>query len=64
MGLMLNKGAPIHSIEVQICKAAMQAKEDGFDTLIFGESADVNFGGQDGLLSKDWSVPEYIDRYS
>lgn len=62
--LMMHKGAPIHSIEVQICKAGMQAKEDGFKTLIFGESSDVNFGGQDGLLSKDWTVPEYIERYS
>ena len=62
--LMKHKGAPIHSIEVQIYKAALKAKEDGFDTLIFGESADVNFGGQDGLLSKDWLTAEYVDRYS
>ncbi len=62
--LMKNKGMPIHSIEVQIYKAALQAKADGFDTLIFGESADVNFGGQDGLLSKDWTIGEYIERYS
>lgn len=62
--LMKHKGAPIHSIEVQICKAARQAREDGFDTLIFGESSDVNFGGQDGLLSKDWTVPQYIERFS
>ena len=61
--LMKHKGAPIHSIEVQIYKAALQARKDGFDTLIFGESADVNYGGQDGLLSKDWTVPEYIERY-
>ena len=27
--LMKNKGAPIHSIEVQIYKAALKAKEDG-----------------------------------
>lgn len=62
--LMKHKGAPIHSIEVQIYKAALRALDDGFDTLIFGESADVNFGGQDGLLSKDWTVSEYIERYS
>ena len=62
--LMENKGAPIHSIEVQIYKACLQAKKDGFDTLIFGESADVNFGGQDGLLSKNWTTDEYIKRYS
>ena len=61
---MRHKGMPIHSIEVQIYKAAMQAKNDGFDTLIFGESADANFGGQDGLLSRDWTIPQYIDRYS
>ena len=62
--LMLNKGAPIHSIEVQINKAAEVAKKDGFTTMIFGESSDVNFGGQDGLLSKDWTVSQYIERYS
>lgn len=62
--LMQRKGSPIHSIEVQIYKAALQAKKDGFDTLIFGESADVNYGGQDGLLSKDWTTEEYMDRYS
>lgn len=62
--LMKHKGAPIHSIEVQIYKAALKAKEDGFDILIFGESSDVNFGGQDGLLSKDWTIPQYIERYS
>ena len=62
--LMRHKGAPIHSIEVQIYKAALQAKADGFDTLIFGESADVNFGGQDGLFAKDWTTNEYIQRYS
>ncbi len=62
--LMKRKGAPIHSIEVQIHKAALQAKKDGFSTLIFGESADVNFGGHDGLLSRDWSLEEFIERYS
>jgi asparagine synthetase B (glutamine-hydrolysing) len=62
--LMRNKNAPIHSIEVQIYKAAMQAKRDGFDMLIFGENADVKFGGMDSLLSKNFTVGEFIDRYS
>ena len=62
--LMKHKGAPIHSIEVQIYKAALQAKDDGFNTLIFGESADLNYGGLDGLLSRDWTVPQFIERYS
>lgn len=62
--LMKHKGAPIHSIEVQIYKAALRAKEDGFTKLIFGESADLNFGGLSGLLSRDWTIGEFIKRYS
>lgn len=62
--LMRHKGAPIHSIEVQIYKAALQAKKDGFDTLIFGESADLNYGGLSDLLSRNWSVGDFIKRYS
>ena len=62
--LMKNKGLPIHSIEVQIYKAAMSAKSDGNDALIFGESADVNYGGFDGLLSKDWTISGYLERFS
>ena len=62
--LMKHKGAPIHSIEVQIYKASLIAKADGFDTLIFGEAADAVYGGLSGLLSKHWTVGEFIDRYS
>lgn len=62
--LMKHKGAPIHSIEVQIYKAALQAKADGLDTLIFGESSDVTFGGMSGLLSKDWTFGDFVERYS
>lgn len=62
--LMKHKGAPIHSIETQIYKAALQAKEDGFTKLIFGENADIIFGGMDGLISKDWTFGDFVDRYS
>ncbi len=62
--LMKHKGAPIHSIEVQIYKASLKAKEDGFERLIFGETADANYGGHSNILSKDWTVGEFIDRYS
>ena len=37
--------APFHSIDVQIYKAALQAKRDGFDKMIFGQGADLIFGG-------------------
>ena len=62
--LMRNKCAPIHSIEVQIYTAALQAKMDGCDAIIFGESADLNYGGLSGLLSRDWTVGEFINRYA
>jgi len=62
--LMKRKGAPIHSIEVQIYKAALQAKADGFGKLVFGEHADLIYGGMDGLLAKDWLIGEFIDRYT
>ena len=58
------KNQPTHSIEVQIYKAALQAKEDGFDSMIFGETADCVYGGHSNLLSKDWILGEFIDRWS
>lgn len=61
--LMKHKGAPFHSIEVQIYKACLQAKEDGFTKVIFGESADVNYGGMSDLLSKNRTVGDFIQRY-
>ena len=62
--LCKNKGTPFHSIEVQIYKASLQAKADGFTTLIFGESADLNYGGLSDLLSKNRTVGDFIQRYS
>lgn len=62
--LMFHKGSPMHSIEVQLYKAAMVAKADGFDCVVIGESADINYGGLDGLLSRDWGFEEYIERFS
>jgi len=56
--------SPFHSIDVQIYKAALQAKRDGFDTLIFGQGADLIYGGFDRLLSRDWTLGEFIERYS
>lgn len=61
--LMQHKGAPVHSIETQIYIAAMRAKEAGYKKLIFGENADIIYGGMDGLLKKDWHFGEFVDRY-
>lgn len=62
--LMAHKGAPIHSIEPQIFKAATLAREQGVTHMLFGENADIIFGGMDGLLKKDWSFNEFVERYS
>lgn len=64
VSLMKQKGYPIHSIEVQIYKAALQAKKDGIDILIFGETADIIYGGHSKLLSRDWTLNEFIERFS
>ena len=58
------KGAPVHSIEPQLYQAALQAKADGVDMLVVGESADLIFGGMDQLLSRDWTVEEFEARYT
>lgn len=52
--VMKAKAAPVHSIEPQILQAALQAKADGVEIMIVGESSDLVFGGMDGLLAKDW----------
>ncbi len=61
--LIKHKHAPIHSIETQIYIAAMKAKKDGFDKFVFGENADIIYGGMDGLLKEDWLIGDFIDRY-
>ena len=62
--LMRSKGAPVHSIEPQIYQGAMQAKADGIEMMIIGESSDLIFGGMDGLLAKYWTVEEFKKRYT
>ena len=57
------KGAPVHSIEPQLFKAAIQAKSDGIEQLVVGESADLIFGGMDQLLSQDWDFTSFMNRY-
>lgn len=62
--LMIHKGAPIHSIEAQIYIAANKALQSGADKFIFGENADIIYGGMNGLLEKDWLFSEFVDRYT
>ncbi len=62
--LMQYKKAPLHAIEVALHKAALAAKADGLDTLIVGNGADSTFGGMDKLLSRDWTLEEFYQRYT
>lgn len=62
--VMFAKGAPVHSIEAQIYKAAMMAKRDGVQLMLVGESADLIFGGMDKLISTEWSYDGFVKRYT
>jgi asparagine synthetase B (glutamine-hydrolysing) len=61
--VMISKSAPVHSIEPQIYQAALQAKRDGIEMMFVGESSDLIFGGMDGLLSQDWTLEDFKNRY-
>ena len=62
--VMAAKGAPVHSIEPQIYKAALAAKADGVQLVIVGESSDLIFGGMDQLIGKDWEYDDFVKRYT
>ena len=61
---MRRKGAPVHSIEPQIYKAALAAKDDGVEIVLVGESADLIFGGMNQLISRDWDFDSFVKRYT
>ena len=61
---MKSKCAPVHSIEPQLLQGAIQAKKDGVEILLVGESSDLVFGGMDKLLAKDWTIDEFEKRYT
>ena len=62
--LSLRDGCPVFANEPQVYKLAKKIKEDGLKTVIFGDSADIVFGGYDRLLSKDWTYSEWVDRFT
>lgn len=61
--VMKAKAAPVHSIEPQLLQAALQAKNDGIEMLIVGESSDLIFGGMDKLISPKWDYEGFKNRY-
>lgn len=62
--LSIHDGCPVFSNEPQLYYLAKKALNDGHDTVIDGEGADITFGGMDGLLSKDWKFDEFIQRFT
>ena len=62
--LMQHKRAPLHPVEVGLYLAARAARADGVDTLMVGNGADSTFGGLDKLLSRDWTLDEFVARYT
>lgn len=62
--LMRHKRSPLHPVEVALSLAACMAKADGVDALIVGSGADSKFGGLDRLLSRDWTLEDFMQRYS
>lgn len=61
---MASKNAPVHSIEPQIYKAAIEAKKNGAEIIIVGESADLIFGGMDKLITPEWDFEGFAKRYT
>lgn len=62
--VMETKATPIHSIEPQIYKAALNVKLNSDDLIIVGESVDLIFGEMDKLISKDWKFNDFVKRYT
>ena len=57
-------GSPIVPNEPQAYMLARKMCEDGMQTLIYGDMADIVFGGMDRLLSRDWTYDEWVKRYT
>lgn len=62
--LMLKDGSPLFANEPQVYTITKKIVEDGADLVVFGDHADIAFGGMDKLLSKDWTYDEWKKRYT
>jgi asparagine synthetase B (glutamine-hydrolysing) len=62
--LMAYKKSPLHPVEIALYKTAQKAKADGFNEIYVGNGADSTFGGLNKLLSTNWKLRDFIDRYT
>ncbi len=62
--LARHKQAPLHPVEVGLFVASRAARDLGIENLVVGNGADSNFGGLDQLLSRDWTLDVFEERYT
>jgi asparagine synthetase B (glutamine-hydrolysing) len=62
--LMLHDGSPIIPNEPQAYKLAKLAKQNGATCIVYGDCADLEFGGMDKLLSVDWDYDGFVERFT
>lgn len=62
--LMRHDGCPVFANEPQVYILADKIKRDGAEVIIFGDNADMAFGGYDRLLSRDWTYDEWVERFT
>ena len=62
--VMKNIGRPVASIDAQIFLLAKQALNDGIEIIITGDNSDINFGGMDRILSRDWNFDDFVKFYT
>lgn len=62
--LMLRDNCPVFANEPQVYALTKQILDDGYATIVFGDSADLVFGGMDLMLSKDWTFDEWVKMYT
>ena len=62
--LMAQCKSPLHACGVPLYMMALEAKKDGLDMVITACSADSRFLGHDLILSREWTLKEFDERYT
>lgn len=61
-GIAMKTGYPVFGNTPQVYCLTEKAIADGNDFIVFGDDADLVFGGLDQLLSKDWEYDAFVKR--
>ena len=60
--IAMKTGYPVFGNTPQVYCLTKRAIGDGNDFIVFGDDADLVFGGLDQLLSKDWEYDAFVER--